>query len=103
MRRANGDRPSSSVRAQTERRAEAVVAPAEAERSSATSAWRFSRASSSGVLPPSSFSSALAPWKTSHFTTLRWPREAAKCSGVAPSPSRVVTGSDFSRICRGIK
>lgn len=63
-----------------------------------TSTCWFSAASFMGDLPYLS-SDNFAPWLSSHRTTERWPRDAAKCNGVAPSPSRKFGSTPWSWTC----
>lgn len=58
----------------------------ELTRAKRTSTCWFSAASLIGLFPYLSKDN-LAPWLSNHRTAVRWPLEAAKCRGVAPSPS----------------
>lgn len=62
-----------------------------------TSIWWFSAASLMGLLPYLSMTS-LAPCRSSQRTTSTCPRLAAKCKGVAPSPSRRFGSTPWSWI-----
>lgn len=60
-----------------------------------TSTCWFSAASFMGLLPYLS-SDSFAPWLSNHRTAAKCPRDAAKCNGVAPSPSRKFGSTPWS-------